>query len=328
MNPILQEITHRQRSKIAAILHRPLSVLAERCAAVWPQRESLNQILLEHFDHIPHCSNLFVFDCAGIQQSDSVSGDRVVAGHFGRDHSECPYMQESIPPWGFLLSDSYVSRISHRPSLTALHLLESASHEPLGYVGACFDLRNLPTTGTLYSEPDHWRQIKGDPSIRRFLFQQARVESPMDRNIDQALSILEELLNERGIFQCVIHFSSSRATVWSVDDPFRYHILDQEALADPDVCLAYPRKPYSSQALVPPDRVWPILRTMRELRLRDETLYLRSTSFNLFNGMISLTFSCDGSHYMRYDEFLERSLAFWFGDSGASEADTALSRIA
>jgi hypothetical protein len=34
---------------------------------------------------------------------------------------------------------------------------------------------------------------------------------------------------------------------------------------------------------------------------------------NLFNGMVSLTFSCDGSHYMRYDEFLTKNTAFWFG---------------
>ena len=40
----------------------------------------------------------------------------------------------------------------------------------------------------------------------------------------------------------------------------------------------------------------------------------RSTaSLNIFNGMISLTFSCDGSHYMRHDEFLAKGTAFWSG---------------
>ncbi len=32
--------------------------------------------------------------------------------------------------------------------------------------------------------------------------------------------------------------------------------------------------------------------------------------------MVSLTFSCDGSHYMRYDEFLSKGPTFW---SGAAE---------
>jgi len=54
---------------------------------------------------------------------------------------------------------------------------------------------------------------------------------------------------------------------------------------------------------------------MRALRLSDETIYLRTASINIFNGLISLTFSCDGSHYMRYDEFLGKNTSFWFGSA-------------
>ena len=36
-------------------------------------------------------------------------------------------------------------------------------------------------------------------------------------------------------------------------------------------------------------------------------------SINIFNGMVSLTFSCDGSHYMHYGEFLGKGTAFWSG---------------
>ena len=111
-----------------------------------------------------------------------------------------------------------------------------------GNLGADFDLRSLPVTSALYQEPGNWRQVKGDPAIRSTLFQQTRTESPMDRNIQNALSILEELLTERGIFQCQIHFSSSQATIWTIDDPLRYRILDQEVLQDPDICLVYPSR--------------------------------------------------------------------------------------
>jgi len=313
MDNHLQDITYQQRSKIAALLHQPMSALAQHCVKAWPDRVKLNQALLDSQKNMADASNLFVLNASGIQVSDNVSGNEVTDGFVGKDHSTSFYMKEKVPAWGFLLSDSYISQVSHRPTLTAIHIIQTDESETLGYVGACFDLRNLPTIATLYSESDHWRQIRGDPSIRRFLFQQDRTESSMDRSIDQALSILEELLTEHGIFQCVIHFSSSRATVWSIDDPYRYHILDQEALNDPDICLAYPKQQYSTQALIPSDRVWPILQTMRELRLQDETLYLRSTSINLFNGMLSLTFSCDGSHYMRFDDFLDKNLSFWFG---------------
>ena len=66
---------------------------------------------------------------------------------------------------------------------------------------------------------------------------------------------------------------------------------------------------------MPQSSIEPVLEAMRRLRVADETIYLRSASINIFNGMISLTFSCDGSHYMRYDEFLKKDMGFWFGES-------------
>ena len=49
------------------------------------------------------------------------------------------------------------------------------------------------------------------------------------------------------------------------------------------------------------------------LRTTDDTFYLRSGSLNLINGMVGLTFSCDGSHYLPADEFLAKDKSFWFG---------------
>ena len=31
--------------------------------------------------------------------------------------------------------------------------------------------------------------------------------------------------------------------------------------------------------------------------------------------MIGLTFSCDGTHHMRYDELLKKDRSFWFGNA-------------
>ena len=84
-----------------------------------------------------------------------------------------------------------------------------------------------------------------------------------------------------------------------------------DALVDPDICLAYPIKSYPENALVPGDKIGTILERFKELRYGDETLYLRAGSINIFNGMVSLTFSCDGSHYLPYDEFLKMDQSFW-----------------
>jgi hypothetical protein len=235
----------------------------------------------------------------------------IVPEHLGRDRSQRPYMKEPVPGWGFLLSDAYISLRAHRPSLTALQVVRR-DNQAIGYLGADFDLRNLPVTSELYEEPGYWRQVKGDPAIRSGVFQQCRVESPMDGNLEPALSIVEELLTQRGVFQCQIHFSSSQATIWTVDDPFRYRILDHEALSDPDICLIYPPRAYPAQVAIPQHDISAILATLRALRLSDPTFYLRTASINIYNGMVSVTFSCDGTHYMPHLEFLMKGTSFWF----------------
>jgi hypothetical protein len=300
-----------QRETLAQTLREPLGQLAGHCAPAWGDRDALDAILTEHFSSIPHCSFLYCVGTDGVQVSNTISQAGVEPGHFGRDRSQRPYMKEAVPNWGFLLSDAYISLNRHRPSLTALQVV-TRDTAILGFLGADFDLRNLPVTAELYEEPGYWRQVKGDPAIRSGVFQQCRVESPMDANIDQALTILEELLTQRGVFQCQVHFSSSQATLWTIDDPYRYRILDAEALNDPDICLLYPPRDYPLDAAIPQHDIRRILDTLQTLRLTDPTFYLRMATINIFNGMVSVTFSCDGTHYMPHVEFLMKNTAFWF----------------
>ena len=312
MKDTWKDAVHKQRIALAQLLSTPLGNIAQRCESVWGERDQLDIILSENLATVPHCVFLYALDTRGVQISDNVSKTGLMPEHFGRDRSERPYMREGVPSWGFLLSDAYLSVRSNRPSLTALQVV-NRGEETLGFIGADFDLRDLPVTSEVYEESHDWRQIKGDPAIRGTVFQQCRVNSLMDNNLQTACAIIEELITERGMFQGVSHYSSSRATIWFVDDPFRYRILDAEALSDPDICMLYPACPYPEDALIPAERVCSILRGMSKLRLADETLYLRSSSINIFNGMISLTFSCDGTHYMSWEEFLQKDMSFWTG---------------
>ena len=307
-----KESIRKQRSSLFERLVNPMRRVAAECQKAWPDREALTRVLEEQFPSIPNGTYLYVVDLSATQVSDNVGRDGRMPEHFGRDRAPRPYMKEASPEQDFVLSEAYISLSAHRPSITALQTLYREG-EPVGYLGADFDLRDLPIQGDLYVERGKWQQIKGDPAIRGTVFQQTRVDSVFDTNIDQAIAILEELIVERGMFQGVIHFSSSRVTVWVVDDPFRYRILQSDALSDPDVCLAYPPRPYPQDAEIPADKIGSVLRGLKALRFADDTIYLRVASINIFNGLISLTFSCDGSHYMPYYEFLEKDAGFWFG---------------
>ncbi len=307
----LQDSITRQREALKVMLQETLSQTALTCSRVWDDRAGLDAALARTLEQMPSCKYMYALDTNAIQVSGNVSRDGLIESDYGRDRADRPYMRERVPSAGFLLSQAYISMRARRPSLTAIQLVRDANGRALGFVGADFDLRDLPITGELYEEPKYWRQIKGDPAIRGTVFHQTRSDSELDKNLDTVLGVVEELMIERGVFHVMLHFSSSRAVIWLFDDPYRYRLLDIDALIDPDTCLAYRKQAYPADALVPRGHIRAVLEGLRALRYLDEMFYLRSGTLNIFNGVVGLTFSCDGSHYLPWEEFLSKGCNFW-----------------
>jgi hypothetical protein len=180
----------------------------------------------------------------------------------------------------------------------------------VGFVAADFELRDLSLSDTHHTTSPSWRQIKGDPAIRQTVFMQQRAISDLDKHSDDVIATIDELMCERGIFHVQIHFSSSRATLWSMDDPFSYRVHVLEEIINPAVCLEFRKQPYPARATVRPEQVRRVLEKFRQLREADDVIYLRSGSLNVINGIVGLTFSCDGSHYIPVDEFLSDECKF------------------
>ncbi len=313
MSDALQAAVARQRMLLHGRLSSALARVAASCCALWGDRKALERLLRDTLPTLPSCEYLYLLDHQAHQVTANISCQGVLPEQYGRDRSQRPYLAEAMAGAPFSLSPAYLSRNRRRPLLTAVERLTNADGTLLGFLGADFDLRELPLTRELYRQSDQWLQMKGDPAIRGGLFYQQRVESLMDTRIDEVLDLLTELVVAHGVFHGKLHFSSSRATLWLFDDPYRYRVLDFEDLNNPGICLAYPRRAYAEDALIPADQVDAVLRTFRDLRFMDENIYLRAGSLNIMNGIISLIFSCDGSHYMRWDEFLDKSLDFWIG---------------
>jgi hypothetical protein len=313
MYPDLQKSIERQRHVLKNWLAASLAQLAQDCLAVWPEREALEHRLTVGLAELPYCKYLYVLDANARQMTANASHNGLLQEHFERDRRDRPYMTEALAGSLFSLSDAYISRNARRPSLTAIQRILTPAGEFLGYLGADFDLRELPGTQALYEQPGQWMQLKGDPAIRAGLFHQQRAVSPMDERLDEVLDLMAELMTVHGVFHAKLHFSSSRATLWLLDDPYRFRIHNIDELTDADICLVYPRRDYPADAVVPADAVRTILQCFRDLRFMDETLYLRSGTLNIFNGIVGLTFSCDGSHYMPWEEFLDKNLGFWLG---------------
>jgi len=313
MNSTILPQVEKQRQVLKSFLDERMTALAQQCLVLIHDPSALDQLLASHVNQSSLWKYLWVLDKTAYQLTATVARNHAKEDQRGRDRAARPYMQRALGGDPFYLSEAYISRNRKRPSLTALHAIADQDGTVLGFLGADFDLRELPHTATIDFGRSGWRQIKGDPAIRGGLFAQQRVVSAMDERIDDVLSLMEEMVIAHGIFHAKFHFSSSRATVWLIDDPYSYQILNIDELTNASLCLAFPRRAYFDRARVPQERVADVFAQFKKLRFADETIYLRSASLNTVNEMVGLNFSCDGSHYLPCEDFLQRDNKFWFG---------------
>lgn len=331
MMQALEHSINVQRASLNNLLSHQLKESAHAITPLLHQPEELLSYLRTLFHRLKHCKYIYILDRQGVQTMPTINRYGADDEPVGRNRSQRPYMTAMFgqePAIDFSLSEAYISRNKKRPSLTAIQRLTDDNGKELGFLGVDYDLRELPHSEVIYEEPSQWRQIKGDPAIRQGLFQQQRVESLMDQHIDTVLSVHKALMLDQGVYHFQLHFSSSRSTIWHRDDPYIYRILTINELADSNICLAYPRRAYLQRAIVPTDQIIHILNLFKELRFADETIYLRSASLNIVNGKIGLNFSCDGTHYLNFDEFLANGLDFWFGGKKFPQAVVPAEKVA
>ena len=155
--------------------------------------------------------------------------------------------------------------------------------------------------------PERWLQIKGDPSIRAQLFDQSRIESLFDGSVDRVHDIVRSLLTRKGVFHAKIHYSSSQLTCWFAKDPFCYEKFVREEPLDAGFLDRFPDSDHAGRIPVVDEvQIGLLLDEFRRLRLSDETVYLRNGAVNLINGMINMSFSCDGTQYIDHRTFFAR----------------------
>lgn len=321
MTKTVKHSINAQRARLHDILGTAMGKYAEELLPRMGHRKQLDPHLQSIFQSLDYCKYVYVLDANSVQISSTINRYGADGDAINRDRSQRPYMQPmSDSHLDFNLSEAYISRNKKRPSVTAIQAIRNAEGQRAGFLGIDFDLRELPHSEVIYEEPSQWRQIKGDPAIRQGLFTQERTESLMDQHIDNVLAVHEALILDQGVHHVQLHFSSSRSTIWHTDDPYVYRLLTMDELSDTSICLAYPRRPYFNRAIVPRASIGPILQLFKALRFADETVYLRSGSLNIVNGTVGLNFSCDGTHYLSHDEFLEKGLSLWFGEEAFPQA--------
>ena len=310
----LSDKINRRKKQLSSQLKFKMLAIAFDSAKFWEYPEELDQYLIQSINKIPRTKLVYAIDIQGRQLSCNIFSDGTSRNYArGQDLSKRPYAHNIHNEKVFSLSPVYLSTVDSKPSITASHPVIHDNGDLLGFIVADFDIDDFPSDDKPFKEDQSWQQIKGDPGIRKNLFKQEHIISAMDQHLDQVHDIVANLICKRGIFHAKLHYGSSRATLWPYERPYEYqlHVLDE--IINPDVCLAYPNHTYPKEAKVSEDKVKLVTSRLKDLRNADETVYLRSGSINVINGLVGLTFSCDGSHYMTVDEFLSKPDSFWFG---------------
>ena len=293
-------------------LQYALEKIANNCSHIWNNRTQLDSQLTRGIAEIQHCCHIYAINSQGIQVSSSIScSSKKPDGGLQRDRTQRPYIRQISPGDNFLLSLAYINQKNGKLAVTATHTVYSSRGSLLGYIGVEFEIDQLPHTASIYDEPEQWKQLKGDPAIRGNLFSQTRVDGAMDREMDVVMQQVEMLILHHGVFQINLHFSSNRTTVWFTASPLKYRLLDTDMLTQPDLSLNYPIQKYPQDSKIKESQIAKILEIFHQLRISDDVIYLRSATINIFNGLISLTFSCDGTHYLPHTDLLNPDHNFW-----------------
>jgi hypothetical protein len=298
----ISELVKKQKDFLYYQLETGFRQLSEHCSGHINNSEELNKQLFAHMQKCRYAHLAYVLDMDGVQISANVNKDKALRDFQGQDLSSRPFFNLVNKSNPFYLSDAYISGVTLKPCISAVHIIY-LDYKMTGMLVLDLDLEKLGLPEQNFSL-NQWRQIKGDPEIRSNLFHQTRVKSSMDQSIDIVHAITTELLAELGVFHVKIHYASSRATIWTHDDPYNYrvHVLDE--IISPNICLLYPKKKYPETAKVPVYQIKEVLDNFHYLRFMDSNLYLKTGSINIMNGMVGLTFSCDGNHYLSVSEFL------------------------
>jgi len=313
-----------EQRKILTTLFEPAMLnMAKQCAQVWSETEKLDQILSTHFALIPHCHLLYAIDKFGKQISSNITSHTIDSSYREQDLSRRPFSVSLYPKRHFMLSSVYISQTTGCPCISAVQPVIDQTQQFLGFVVADFDLRQLPLTVVNSNHPyleKHHNSTNTctTPSIK---VQPNNPKGGIEQYFDDIQGILYKLLCEHGVFHFVLHYSSMQVIIWQVDDPYQYQRYSIKQLLDPNMYLVYPRHPYLARAKISQQQVQEVLQRFHALRLVDEQFYLRSGSLNIINGIVSLSFSYEGSLYLPVEIFLSKDQYHWIGNAAAVNAN-------
>ena len=312
----IQQLAHEVSEKkryLSELVGPVLDAISRECEPVFNETDRLDECLFKAVGQLPSCKMMYVTDTCYRQLSSNVSARGIEPEYRGQALSQRPYLQSTLPLKGLVLSNLYLDVHTSQHIISLLQAVQKEG-ELQGFLIADFNLDEMPLPNGVTQMMSSWHQFKGDPAIRGGLFHQQRSHSRLDVHIDKVHEAVQDLLTQYGVFHFKLHYSSSRVTLWLYDSPHHYRLHDTDELVDESIFSQYANREYPQEACIGSRSLDAVLKQFKGLRFADENIYLRSGSVNIINGMVGLNFSCDGSHYIPVQEFIDNEMEYWLGN--------------
>ncbi len=298
-----------QRKLLTGIIEPSLVSIAHQCAVVWDDVDQIDAILKAQFSNTPYLQLLYIIDKEGKQVSSNVSPCGIDVSYRGQDLSRRPYAVSLAPKRCFSLSSVYISQTTGRPSISAVQPVMNES-KFLGFLIGDFDIRHLPLNIPQPRPVVSLSQLQEEgtaaaPAIPPTV---KRIFSLIDQHRYKIHAMVEKLILEHGIFHCTINYTNGQIALWHFNDPYRYHLHSVEDLLDCNLTNQYPYLDYAEPATVTAKQICECFGRFSELRMQSADNYLCSSSLNVVNGMIELTFSDNHQQYLPVKTFLTTDL--------------------
>lgn len=130
------------------------------------------------------------------------------------------------------------------------------------------------------------------------------VSNHFDDRLDDLMDIAKHLMSCKGVYHLGIHFSSSQLVCWTYDNPYNYQVYTAEAVFADDFSDQFASYESQVHTMVNINQVELILESLKSLRESKGGSELRNASVHAVNGMIGLTFACDDTRYINYEDFM------------------------
>jgi len=315
---VFKETVSSKKKFLSSLIKAPMTQIEHQSALLWPDRKELTEYLSDSLCRLPHCQLLYAINPDGTQYTGNITRYGTDDSWQNQDLSERPYMSANLPYRGMILSAAYLSQRSMQPCMTVLQAINIRG-QLLGFIAADFHLKDLPIMNTSTLQRMHSQNSRHHPMSGVNTKHGRADNSVSDSNIDYLIYALSTMMQEHGIFHCQIHFNSDCCYLWSEDDPHQYTIHNIKQVMSSDVLTTYSAREYHSRNTLAIEKIPLVFAQFKAIRQADDRIYLRSGSLNLVNGLVGLSFSCDGSHSLTVDEFLNRDLGYWLNQNQLEE---------